>query len=64
VISVICDSFGCTPSEALKENPKLIKEVLDFRMATTTKEQFNQDASKMTPDQVSFWAKLNEARDG
>ena len=60
MISVICESFGCTPSEALKQNPGMVYAVLDYRMAESVKRQFSDDASKMTPEQVKFMKKLQE----
>ena len=61
MISVICESFNCTPKEALEQDPKLVYGILDYRMAESVKRQFNNDASKMTRDEVKFMKKLQDA---
>ena len=61
MISVICESFNCTPKEALEQDPKLVYGILDYRMAESVKRQFNNDASKMTQDEVKFMKKLQDA---
>tara|TARA_R100001244_G_scaffold45783_1_gene41132 strand:- start:1283 stop:1414 length:132 start_codon:yes stop_codon:yes gene_type:complete len=38
----------------------MVFKILDYRMATATIEQFNNDASKMTPDMVKMMKKLRE----
>ena len=57
---MICEAFSCTPDIALKQNPSMVFKILDYRMATATIEQFNDDASKMTPDMVKMMKKLRE----
>jgi len=57
---VVCEVFSCTPDIALKQNPNLVYKILDYRMATATIEQFNEDASKMTPEMVKMMKKLRE----
>tara|TARA_R110002020_G_scaffold138674_9_gene309171 strand:+ start:1121 stop:1324 length:204 start_codon:yes stop_codon:yes gene_type:complete len=61
LISVICESFNCTPKEALKQDPKLVFGILDYRMAESVKRQFNDDASKMTAEEVKFMKKMQDA---
>lgn len=61
MISIICESFNCTPKEALEQDPKLVFGILDYRMAESVKRQFNDDASKMTQDEVKFMKRLQEA---
>lgn len=31
MISVVCQAFNCTPSEALAQDPQLVRAVLDYR---------------------------------
>lgn len=38
----------------------MVREVLEFRMAQATVEQFNDDASKMTPEMVEMMKRLQE----
>tara|TARA_R110002020_G_scaffold241535_1_gene454722 strand:+ start:1741 stop:1890 length:150 start_codon:yes stop_codon:yes gene_type:complete len=38
----------------------LVKKVLDYRTAQATVEQFNEDASKMTPEMVKMMKILNK----
>lgn len=60
MISIICETFSCTPSEALAQDPTIIYAVLDYKMAEGVKRQFNDDASQMSVEQVKFMKKLNE----
>ena len=61
MISIICESFNCTPKEALEQDPKLVFGILDYRMAESVKRQFNDDASKMTQDEVKFMKRLQDS---
>ena len=61
VISIICEAFSCTPDIALQQNPQIVREVLEYRMAQATVEQFNDDASKMTPEMVEMMKRLQES---
>lgn len=47
----------------MKQNPSIIRKVLDFRMARVTADQFNDDASKMTPEMVKMMKELRESLD-
>jgi hypothetical protein len=60
VISIICEAFSCTPDVAMQQNPQMVREVLEYRMAEATVEQFNDDASKMTPEMVKMMKVLQE----
>lgn len=33
MVSVICEAFGCTPAEALRQDWPLVQAVLDYRAA-------------------------------
>ena len=63
MISIICEPFNCTPKEALEQDPKLVFGILDYRLAESVKRQFNDDASKMSQEEVKFMKKLQEALD-
>jgi len=62
-IGVICEAFHCLPSEAMNENWAVIREILDYRMLVSAREQHNQDASHMHPSQVAAWTEMVEAVD-
>tara|TARA_R100000664_G_scaffold17192_1_gene26123 strand:+ start:8436 stop:8660 length:225 start_codon:yes stop_codon:yes gene_type:complete len=64
LISIVCETFTCTPDIALKQNWKLVKSIMDYRLAEQAKQTFNSDASKMTPPEVRMWKQLNEAQNG
>jgi len=49
------------PSEALEEDWEIIRDVLDFRLLTSARDQHNQDASKMDPVQIEIWREMVEA---
>ena len=63
MISIICEAFNCTPKEAMEQDPKLVFGILDYRMAQNVRRQFNEDASKMSQEEVKFMKKLQEALD-
>lgn len=64
-ISVVCEAFGCTPKEALEQDWRVVKNILDYRAMVAAKEQHNVDVTKMTPGQVALWLEMIEAaKDG
>ncbi len=58
---MICEAFGCLPSQVLEEDWRTIKDIMDYRVLVSAREQHNQDASQMHPDQVSAWKEMVEA---
>jgi len=58
---VICEAFGCLPSQVLEEDWATIKNIMDYRLLVSAREQHNQDATQMHPDQVSAWKEMVEA---
>ena len=40
-MSVICEAFHCTPSQAIKEDYPLVMAVLDYRTAIAARDAFN-----------------------
>lgn len=55
---MICRSFGCTPREALRQNPTLVFGVLEARLAKAAKAQHNEDVTKFTPEMTKIWTEL------
>ena len=60
MLSIVCEAFNCTPDVAMQQNPRLIKNIMDYRLADATVSQFNDDASKMTPEMVTMMKLLQE----
>ena len=60
-MSVICESFGCLPSDAMEQNWSLIRDILDYRLLASAKDQHNRDASQMSPAQIMLWQEMVEA---
>ena len=58
-MGVICESFNCLPSEALKEDPQMIIAILECRLAKQAKDQFNQNAGKLEGAAADLWAEIN-----
>ena len=58
---MICEAFGCLPSQVLEEDWATIKNIMDYRLLVSAREQHNQDATQMHPDQVSAWKEMVEA---
>lgn len=60
-IGIICEAFGCLPSEIENEDWQTVKEILEYRQLIGAREQHNQDASKMSPGQIKIWLEMVEA---
>jgi len=58
---VVCESFGCLPSEVMDEDWRLVRDILDYRLLMSAKVQHNQDASQMQPAQIELWKEMVEA---
>ena len=58
---MVCEAFGCLPSEAMKEDWGVIREILDYRMLASARDQHNEDATKMQPAQVELWTEMVKA---
>ena len=57
----MCEAFNCLPSEALDEDWSIIRDIMDYRLLLTARDQHNQDASKMSEAQIKVWAEMAEA---
>lgn len=42
----MCEAFGCTPSEALKQDAALVEQILEYRTARRAVELFESDDHK------------------
>jgi len=58
VVSAICDSFMCTPEDALRQNWRLVTKILDYRLAIEARDIHNEDAKKMKPHHVKIWKEM------
>ena len=61
MISIVCEAFGCLPSQVMDEDWQLVHNILDYRLLNSAKDQHNQDASKMHPSQIALWKEMVEA---
>ena len=44
----------------MQQEPRMVRKVLEFRLAEATVQQFNEDASKMTPEMLKMMKILQE----
>lgn len=63
-IGIICEAFGCLPSQVEDEDWAVIRDVLDYRLLASARDQHNQDASGMQPSQVAIWQEMVQAVEG
>jgi hypothetical protein len=61
ILSIVCEAFGCLPSQAAKEEWSVVRDILEYRLINSAKDQHNRDASQMTPDQINIWREMAEA---
>jgi len=45
----------------MEEDWAMIKNIMEYRMLVSARDQHNNDASKMTPGQVEIWREMVEA---
>ena len=45
----------------MEEDWAMIKNIMEYRMLVSARDQHNNDASKMTPGQVKIWREMVEA---
>jgi hypothetical protein len=60
-VGIICESFHCLPSQVLNEDWETIRSILDYRLLISARDQHNQDASQMQPQQIQIWKEMVEA---
>ena len=61
MVSILCEAFGCLPSQIMDENWATLKEIMDYRLLVSARDQHNQDASRMQPAQIAIWKEMVEA---
>ena len=44
----------------MDEDWRLVRDILDYRLLMSAKDQHNQDASKMHPSQIALWKEMVE----
>jgi|TARA_R110000765_G_scaffold137380_1_gene236862 hypothetical protein len=49
------------PSQVENEDWAIIRNILEFRLLRSARDQHNQDASKLDPSQVEIWTEMVEA---
>jgi hypothetical protein len=45
----------------MEEEWSVVREIMDYRMLISAKNQHNQDASQMTPEQIDVWKDMVES---
>ncbi len=45
----------------MDENWETLKEIMDYRLLVSARDQHNQDATQMQPAQVKLWQEMVEA---
>jgi hypothetical protein len=45
----------------MEEDWDTVRGILEFRLLNSAKDQHNQDASKMSPEQIAIWTEMVEA---
>ena len=60
-IGIICESFGCLPSEVMEQDWMMIRNIMEYRLLMSAKDQHNNDASRMSPGQIEIWREMVEA---
>ena len=45
----------------MDEDWEIIKDIMDYRLLISARDQHNQDASQMAPAQVEAWTEMVEA---
>ena len=45
----------------MDENWQTIRNIMDFRLLASARDQHNQDASRMHPSQIEAWKEMVEA---
>lgn len=64
LISIVCETFGCTPDVAVKQDMALVRRILDVRLMESAKAQHNEDVAKMSEAQTAIWMEAMEALNG
>ena len=68
-VSDVCETFHCLPDAALRQDPRIVREIMEFRAARTAIELFrggNAGAEQLakSPGLLAMLATLTEAQIG
>ena len=63
-MGILCQAFGCLPSQVMNEDWAMMRAILDYRLLVGARDQHNQDATQMQPAQVEIWKEMIEAVEG
>ena len=61
MVGILCEAFGCLPSQVINEDWHVMRDIMDYRLLISARDQHNQDASKMTEPQMKIWAEMAKA---
>lgn len=56
-MSAICQEFGCTPSQALHENPQLVFGIMEYRRFHYA-HAHKDDVSQLTQQHAELWKEV------
>ena len=61
----MCQSFNCTPEEALELDPRLVFPIMEYRLLESAKEAINTEGGKPSEAQTRFMEEVVTAmKDG
>lgn len=62
MIDNICQAFGCTPNEALEQDPRLVLAIMECRALKEARRIHNRDVTKLQeqPELVTLWMEMTE----
>jgi hypothetical protein len=70
-LSVVCESFGCTPAEAEAQDWPTVQAILDYRAALAAREAFNHadkragfEYLRAHPNLIEILALMSRAQQG
>lgn len=61
ILSVLCESFGCTPEVAEELDPVKAFAVLEYRLGASARDQLNRKATDMSSGQANFLLEVGQA---
>ena len=64
LISIVCESFSCTPDIAVTQDMALVRRIWEVRLMESAKTQHQGDVTKMTEAETALWMEAMEALNG
>ena len=68
LVELICEVYGCTPREALRQDPRLVLPMIENKLLRRAKELHNQEGGMAEmakqPYLVALWKDMCEAGEG